>query len=180
MEKPKLFIAWSSDTAVRPPPHPPAVPSEKANSSSQILQTVKREVIEHQEILKNIVISGTIPSEETPDTTVVEEFMNEIGIKIDGNFKSKRIGKKNDKEMQMLLVTLKDGEIRDHILSRARNLRDKEKFSNVYIQSDKTKTEREEEYRLGCELRKARAAEPRTSFYIRNGEIVRRPIGSTN
>ena len=56
---------------------------------------VKREVIERHEKLKDIVISGTIPSEETPDTTVVEEIMNEIGIKIDGNFKSKRIGKKD-------------------------------------------------------------------------------------
>ena len=97
-----------------------------------------------------------------------------------GTSSRNELAKKTDKQMQMVLVTLRDGEIRDRILSRARNLRDKEKFSNVYIQSDKTKTEREEEYRLRCELRKARAAEPHTSFYIRNGEIVRRPNGSTN
>ena len=85
---------------------------------------------------------------------------------------TKRIGKVNEDGLQMLLVTLGSADERNNLLKKARLLRDKEKYKNIFLQPDLTKDERARQYTLRCDLRKIREENPDNEYIIRAGKVV--------
>ena len=78
----------------------------------------------------------------------------------------------NEDGLQMLLVTLGSADERNNLLKKARLLRDKEKYKNMFLQPDLTKDERARQYTLRCDLRKIREENPENEYIIRAGKVV--------
>ncbi len=133
--------------------------NKQSDQTQALIATVNKEINEKARIENNIVISGAGVEEESKDEEKVEAVLK--ALKLDRSSTVKRIRrikskKSNDnqpnKELDMIVVEFKDEASKQTALREARNLRNTENFKNVYINPDKTPSERA----LERELRTAR------------------------
>lgn len=147
---------------------------------AKILNSLNRERLSQESKKSNIIISGlTLP--DNPDDTaqlqiVDQETIKEIAKDLDidlstTNFTTRRFGKINDENKQKVLVKL-NAEKRKVLLNKARSLRTKLRWENVFINPDLTKAQEEAQYLLRRELREKRQLEPTKRWVINRGQIV--------
>ncbi len=96
--------------------------------------------------------------------TIVDALVNELGMQVSTASQHKRFATK-DNNPSLMLVEFDDPSILFHALREANNLRGKEKYKDVYVSRDMTKTKRIVEKRLRDERNK------------RNSELTERGAG---
>ena len=96
------------------------------------------------------------------------------GMRLNVNVtKAFRVGKSTPEKPRLLIVGLENAEVKIEVLKMASQLRETEKWHDIYITPDLTWKEREEGRRLREELRRRTSAgEP--NLVIRRGRIISR------
>ena len=87
--------------------------------------------------------------------------------------KAFRVGKSTPEKPRLLIVGLENAEVKIEVLKLASQLRETEKWHDIYITPDLTWKEREEGRRLREELRR-RTSAGETNLVIRRGRIISR------
>ena len=160
---------------------------KQANESRGILGQQKNEVagildsfLDKEQRKMNLVIHNM---EESPGENVrdkakqdAEKFklMVQEGLRlVVHTTKCFRVGKKTEGKPRLLIVTLDDLDTKHEILRHARELRETQKYDNIYISPDLTKLEREQGKRMREELSRRRmAGEP--DLVIWRGKIIKK------
>jgi hypothetical protein len=108
----------------------------------------------------NIVVTGLTPDVSTTDEVAIRNLIqNEFHCQ-PSIAKCRRLGKVNPGKIQPLLVTFNSEVQADHIISKARMLRQSsnEAFRHVYINKDMTRAQATAEYHTRCRRRADRAS----------------------
>ena len=142
----------------------------KPTRYSEILKNLKSEEREQERRACNVIISGSKAAENGKE--LLQNILHETKTVATDGLTTKRIGKVNEDGLQMLLVTIGSADEGNNLLKKARLLRDKEKYKNIFLQPDLTKDERAREYTLRCDLRKIREENPDNEYIIRAGKVV--------
>lgn len=152
-------------------------PTRTAPSTSSIpsVGDIAREISARELRRKNLVISGVLPNDAiTDDDVLTGIFSSELHL--DPVFTCKRVGRKVDHKIQLLLVEFASAAGRDSVLSAASNLRKSTTATiknNVFISPDLTQTERNEQYVLRQECRARKSAGE--DVIVRSGKVIPRP-----
>ncbi len=126
----------------------------------------------------NVIISGIKPSLSSDAEQVTNLLRHELSINVTINNCS-RLGKTiaSNTSPRPLLVTLSSEHDARTVLLAAKKLRESSDVyisSHVYVNADRTREQRVEEYNLRTELRRRRSA-GELNLVIRNGHIIVRP-----
>jgi len=121
------------------------------------MATKMKEVLEREKRKLNVVLMG-VPEMETEEDElegsrkVVDAIVTEVKIEYEI---MGRIGKKGDK-IRPLRIRMADMEDKRRVLYRAKNLKKVEGMQRIYVVSDLTKAQQEEEKKLRIELKRVR------------------------
>lgn len=137
---------------------------KQSESEIVILSKTANEINERKRIEKNIVISGADENKEADETAkneldfkIVSNILSKLGV---GEEKIKKVTRlnsvrkndnQNNKNSSRIVVEISDTESKNIILKKAKILSGKDDTKNIFINSDKTRTEREVEKRLRAE-----------------------------
>lgn len=141
------------------------------------LKTVKDDVNESIEIekrKKNVVIHGIPETDGERDVDVALEIF-ETGLRLDGGRhieRTMRIGRVRSEKPRPLRIQLHSEDGKKEILSRARNLKDNEKFKRMFITPDLTRKQQVVDKELRMKLKEIRE-NGETQARIRFGKIVK-------
>lgn len=131
---------------------------------------------ERRKLSSNVVIRG-VPESTGETASAMCEKVKDIFRELESDFPLKsvqRIGKKRDSvdsPPRLIKVTLEDSEQRNEVLKKSKSLRGKEKYSRVYLDSDKTFLDRKEGARMRMRLKELRSCYPTSSVQISRGKL---------
>ena len=118
----------------------------------------------------NVVIFGLNEEEGEKVGEKVSELFAALGEK--PKFEAKRVGGvKQGTAGRPVKVVLRNNMIARQIVGKASNLREVEKFRGVFVNPDRTASQREERRVLVTELKRRRAEEPGKRHYIRGANV---------
>ena len=119
---------------------------------------------------KNLVVFGLPETTDRVDTTTLNKLFEELqeNPKVTT---MKRIGERNGKRPRPLLVSMEKRATLLALLKKARNLKDSEQFSTVYLSPDLTPIQIRERKALINTLKKLRKEDPGGKYYVRNNII---------
>jgi len=146
----------------------------KVNSSVKSVKEDFEETLEIERRKNNIVIHGVTEEDAEKD---VEEVADIFASGLCLDFvrhvdKVVRIGRYVDGKKRPVRLTLKSFESRKEILTRAKQLKDIEKFKRMFITPDLTRKQQEIDRELRSQLRRIRE-EGETGAKIKFGKIVK-------
>ena len=119
---------------------------------------------------KNMVVFGLPETTDRVAKTTLDELFEELKEKPKVTT-MKRIGERNEKRPRPLLVSLEKRATLLALLRKARNLKDSEQFSAVYLSPDLTPSELKEQKALRSTLKRIRSEDPDGCYFIRNNLI---------
>ena len=156
-------------------------------SQVELQQVVKAVVAEEDRSHKLILFGLLEQSSENLERTVGAVLL-EIGEK--PRIVAERIGRPSDNRVtrssakdhrgaRPVLVTLQNGYTAGKILSRAKELKNSDRFQNVYISPDRTADQRNHQRKLVLELKERMKNDETRRHYITGGRVVSedRPFG---
>lgn len=158
------------------------VRKEKEKSDMQMKEIqAKFEELEREKRKKNIIVYNLKESENSEATErykwdvaqckrIFQQELSQENLKIENLI---RLGQKNEARNRPLLVKLENEEEKKEILKKAKQLRQTEDFSSVYLARDMTRDEREREKKLREELHQRRLNESK-ELIIKRGKIVKK------
>ena len=119
---------------------------------------------------KNLVVFGLPETTDRVDTTTLNKLFEELqeNPKVTT---MKRIGERNGKRPRPLLVSMEKRATLLALLKKARNLKDSEQFSKVYLSPDLTPIQIRERKAVINTLKKLRKEDPGGKYYVRNNII---------
>jgi len=145
--------------------------SSEKKFSFEILQEVERRERRRDKIMiygLQEKLEGSLDQRSDHDKALVEEICSIIDaedVSIEATF---RLGKTSDSKCRPLKVQLSDSSSKGEVLRKAKNLRSSN-YKDVFIKSDMTKLQRQEELDLRKELK--RRKENGEDVIIRGGEV---------
>ena len=142
-----------------------------AGLSTATLKQVHRDLREEEDRSGNFMIFGLKEGSEESVEEKVEVLLAEIDEKPKCSEVS-RIGKKEDSVTRPIRVTVSSQIAVSQILKNASRLKDSDRYQEVFLGPDRSKSERLERRKLVEDLKKKRDAEPSSKFVIRRGEVV--------
>lgn len=168
----------SAKTNLQPPPKSfaAALTESLRTQSSECSNIVKELRLEEKRIESralNVIVSGTKPVPDVSDYDLFSEIAEEIGVTVtDSDLELKRIGKADNLNRQLLLIKLSSAILRKQILQGATKLRLNNNFKDIYVQPDRTKSEREAQFKLREEKRAKIRDNPGKEFIIKDGQVT--------
>ena len=104
---------------------------------------------------------------------LVKQTAEEIDVTLNKtNFEPKRIGSINDSTGRHLLLSKFQSDTKRKVfLRKCKNLRSSNDFSQIYVDPDLTKSERETQFQLRQERRTLQNKYPGETFVIRSGRV---------
>lgn len=156
------------------------------NEETNIINAIRIEKKQEERKAKNVIIFGTNYSEDVnQDKKIVDEIATSIGFELSNVKFVKRFKRKNNEvESTPILVELGDIEQKMEMLKLAKNLKNNENFSRVYISPDLTFAERELNKTLVAKRKDLNNNNDSTTsgfrYGIRNYDIVKIKINSNN
>ena len=150
--------------------------TKENKARSCIAREIRQEQVEQDNKKLNLIIKGSVPSNSPNDSVLVQNLAQEIGVELNSDdFDSLRIGKKNaENSRQLLFLKFKSVLKRKQFLGNAKKLKDSKSYSNLFVDPDLTKSEREAQYQLRVEKRSLQQKYTNKSFVIRNGRVTER------
>jgi len=113
-------------------------------------EEVIREAEERHKRRKYIIVSGvaehesgSVEERKKIDTEIMEEIVEELGIKDFAPEEVSRLGSIRSSRPRLLRVKCESVDVRNHVLKKARKLRDSDMFKNVYVNADQTFLQRQ-------------------------------------
>lgn len=148
----------------------------KDEASKATLLTSLNNETKQQDLKKsNIVLTGVpLPAANNPntDSNIFQELATDLECDLTNiQFSTKRVGKINEQNCQKIIIKITP-EKRAELVRKSKQLRDLDKWNNVYLNPDLTKAQQEAQYLLRCELRNKIAAEPNKRWVISRNRIV--------
>lgn len=146
-------------------------------TKANILNTLDKERQAQDNKKYNLVITGvSLPDDPTHaeihDQDVVKAMAQDLNINLDNTkFTTRRVGKINDNNCHKIVLRMITDKRKD-FLKKARDLRLKPRWENIYINPDLTRAQEEAQYILRVELREKRQAEHTKKWIIKRGKIV--------
>ena len=145
---------------------------------------VVEEYVDRQNRKANVVISN-IPEPDMAsfddrrqhDWETVDKMFQALHLKIEVK-KVSRIGRKQEGQTRLLLVTLGSEDLKWEVLRVAKHLREFEEFFGVYVNPDLTKSEREINKKLREEAKERR--EKGEDVVVYKGKVVKRTMPRSN
>ena len=148
-----------------------ALGSSGTGISTEKLKQVHRDLRDEEDRSSNFMIFGMKESAEESVGRNVELLLDEIDEKPKCS-EANRIGKKEDSVTRPIRVTVSSPSVVSQILKNASRLKDSDRYQEVFLGPDRSKSERLERRKLVEDLKKKRDAEPSSKFVIRRGEVV--------
>ena len=159
------------------------------------LQTKRWEEVQRREDNQKNLIIYSIPEEHDDNkaeqmkadfATLKRLYQNKVDISSTDLIQISRVGRQKPNQIRPIRITLSDMKKRLEILRNNKNLKlyneehtcnlefcqDEEPHKHIYISTDKTQLQRDEETKLRTELKTRRETE--TDLIIRNGRIVKK------
>ena len=134
------------------------------------LKTVVKNVVEEEDRSKNFLIFGLPEDPKEQISSKVNEVLQELGENT--KVEAFRIGLKAKKQTpRPVKVSVSNTIVVTKILSRARKLRDSQRFKMVFISPDRTPDQRAAHRELVERLKLKKTEEPQMRHYIRGGQI---------
>jgi hypothetical protein len=155
-----LELSWSN-----------VVSGKKPNEQTQALfASVNKELNDKAKIANNVVITGLGVGDDSNDNKRVDEVLAALKLDRSKDVKSHRRIKSNrnatdqqaGKALDMIVVEFNSEEIRTRALVAARALKNDPKLNKVYINPDRTPSERALDHHLRTERNKLNSALPKT------------------
>eukprot|EP00116_Pleurobrachia_bachei_P006324 sb/3466586/ len=119
---------------------------------------------------KNLVIFGLPETTENADRANLEELFDELKEK-PKVANMKRIGERNENRPRPLLVSLEKRATLLELLKKARQLKESNKHSTVYLSPDLNPSQLKERKALLATLKRVRTDDPGGNYYIKNNVI---------
>ncbi|RNA20088.1 BTB POZ domain-containing KCTD21 [Brachionus plicatilis] len=173
---------------------------KKTESEVALLAKVHNELKEKSNIERNIIVSGLPESTGEEETEInekekvaVEDLMKELGVAASSVKRFNRLKKRgtsshDNAKPSLLLIELRSRESQQTVLSNAHLLKNSDNFNRIYVNPDKTLTERISEAELRKERNRLNKGLPNDSgnailrygiknnkryyYGIRNGRII--------
>ena len=173
--------------------------SLKSNVTSTVQSTVKQEIRSFSEVLKSVpeksalceerlktVVRSAISEDDRSRNLIIyglkEEIDEQLSKKVSSLFEKLggikprvdacRIGKKKDgKTIRPVKALFSNSSTANVILTRAKNLKQSDQYSTVYISPDRSPEERVTHKQLVQQLKKKRDSERESHHFIRDGKI---------
>ena len=139
--------------------------------SAEDVKTAVQSVVQAEDRSKNLMIFGL--QEETDENVndAVGEVFHVLGEK--PRVEACRLGSnKSDKSMRPIKVTASSAAVVNQILSKARKLRQIEKYKAVFVCPDRSPEERANQRELVKSLKIKLVEEPDKKHSIKNGQII--------
>ena len=137
----------------------------------EVLRTVVKTVVEQEDRSRNVMLFGLPEDEGEQLSTKVTELFENLGEK--PRFDSNRLGKRNTATgNRPVKVSFPNTVTVNQILSKARNLRNTEKYKTVFISPDLSREDRAKHRQLVLDVKKLTAENPDMRHFIRGGKIV--------
>ena len=97
-----------------------------------------------------VIIKGSVPSNNSNDLDLGKQIAEEIDVTSkETDFEPKRIGSINESTgRQLLLVKFQSDIKRKEFLRKSKNLRSSNNFSQIFVDPDLTKSEREAKFQV--------------------------------
>lgn len=134
-------------------------------------RTLKREIRQaNEEIEKecNVIIKGIKENEDIKGK--IEEIVQELGATQEDIGTFNRIGQRQEGKDRPIRVIMKGKQTAKSIMRNKRQLKEKAALKTIFIESDLTKREQEEQWKLRKLLKEKR--NKGVYCYIRDGEII--------
>lgn len=127
--------------------------------------------LQRKDIEKNIVISGIAEIDEKKDKGTILEVLQAVNpqIKDESITHYHRFGKKTPRQLK---VSLSSKEIKFSAVRNAKKLRDDQNFENVFINSDQTRADSSESWRLRTKVKELKKDNPLKEIYIKGGSLL--------
>ena len=138
--------------------------------NQSVLKTVVKNVVAEEDRSRNLIIYGLAEDEEENIGEKVEAVFSELSEK--PKCEANRIGKVGQHRPRPVKVSVSNSSVVTQILTKCRNLRNIDRFKDVFISPDRTKEERDERRDLVKQLKLKRTAEPDKHFSIKKGQII--------
>ena len=137
---------------------------------AKTLKKVVKSVVEAEDRCRNVMVFGMEEEDNEQLCDKVNELFQDMNEK--PRFEVIRVGKKSSSEsVRPVKVTLTSSSVVNHILSKARTLRQSEKHKHVFVRPDMTFEQREEQRKLVEDLKKRSKEEPNRRHFIRGGKV---------
>ena len=139
------------------------------------IKSVVEDVVEDRS--KNLMIFGLDDNPDKPMISKVTELFEYLGEK--PMFSAERIGRKTPGKVQPVRVALTRADTVFRLLSKARRLKESDKYGKVFLSLDRNVKQREELKSLVREKEEKSRQEPDKLFFIRKGKICSEPRESS-
>jgi hypothetical protein len=161
---------------------------KKSESDIVLLAKVHNELKEKKRIERNIVISGLPESTgkdeneiKEKENEIVEEILTELNVSLESALRHTRLRRRGARpeenaQPSLLLIELRSIDAQNVALANTRTLRDNPRFNKIYINPDKTFTERMSEAHLRNKRNELDSALPNVS----NNGLIRYGIENEN
>ena len=144
---------------------------EKSALCEERLKTVVRSAISEDDRSRNLIIYGLKEEIDEQLSEKVSSLFEKLGG-IKPRVDACRIGKKKDgKVIRPVKALFSNSSTANVILTRAKNLKQSDQYSNVYISPDRSPEERAAHKQLVQQLKKKRDSERESHHFIRDGKI---------
>ena len=112
-----------------------------------------------------------LPEKNDEDiNSVVAEVFQAIGEK--PRVEASRLGKRSNKSLRPVKVTVTNPTVVSQILSKARNLRKVNEFKSVFVCPDRSTEQRAKQKLLVADLKRLSREQTDKKHFIKNGEIL--------
>ena len=147
--------------------------TKENKARSCIAREIRHEQLQQDSKRMNVIIKGSVPSNGSNDLDLVKQIAEEIDVTLNKtDFEPKRIGSINESTgRQLLLVKFQSDIKRKEFLRKSKNLRSSNDFSQIYVDPDLTKSEREAKFQVRQERRTLQNKYPGKTFVIRSGRV---------
>ena len=137
------------------------------DSDAILLAKVSRENNERERIENNVVVAGLVETSSNNDESIIEELaealdIDKSSIKFHKRLKKRGANTTNNTNPPLLLIQFNDKNTQRAALSKSKDLRQVEKFSKVFINQDRTESQRKLDKQLRDERKKRNAELPET------------------
>ena len=165
---------------------PQALVTQTTSKDMQNISQVFDNFLEKDKRKNNLVVhnlpeaeEGTYAERSSRDLELFQEVVKDtfrMNVSVSKMF---RVGKRMPTKPRLLIVTLDTPGVKGDVLRLAPQLRNSDKWSNIYITPDLTKSEREAARKVREELA-TRKASGETNLTIRKGKVVSKGQTSTS
>ena len=139
--------------------------------SQDTIKSVAKQIAVEEELGRNIMVFG-LPEEEDEELfTKISEVFGKLNEK--PRIEASRLGRKckNKTVIRPVKVTLSSATAVQQILQKSRNLRNMDKFKDVFLSPDRTAEQRAQQKLLVQELKEKTLAMPGKKYFIREGKV---------